>query len=194
MFPFDNVMISAVNWRQLLLTYPKMYHSEQKCAHFCSGCCTVGYGYDDVIKSKHFPHYWPFVWGIHRPPVNSPHKGQWRGALMFSLICVWINGWENNREAGDFRCYSAHYDVIVMRQAWVWRTVGTNFLGAHCPVECSQWTADSISSDNSFAQNRQAAITSTSSTPWSINTLRHRQNGRHFADDTFKRIFLKWKC
>ena len=23
-------------------------------------------------------------------PVNSPHKGQWRGALMFSLICVWI--------------------------------------------------------------------------------------------------------
>ena len=24
-----------------------------------------------------------------------------------------------------------------------------------------------------------------------INTLRPRQNGRHFADDTFKRIFLK---
>ena len=22
-------------------------------------------------------------------PVNSPHKGQWHGALMFSLICVW---------------------------------------------------------------------------------------------------------
>ena len=21
------------------------------------------------------------------------HEGQWRGALMFSLICVWINGW-----------------------------------------------------------------------------------------------------
>ena len=41
----------------------------------------------DVIKWKHFPRYWPLVWGIHRPPVNSPHKGQWRGALMFSLIC-----------------------------------------------------------------------------------------------------------
>ena len=49
--------------------------------------------HDDVIKWKHFPHYWPFVRGIHRSPVNSPHKGQWRGALMFSLICVWINGW-----------------------------------------------------------------------------------------------------
>ena len=42
----------------------------------------------------------------------SPHKGQWRGAFMFSLICVWINGYENNREAGDLRRYCAHYDFI----------------------------------------------------------------------------------
>ena len=46
--------------------------------------------HDDVIKWKHFPRNWPFVRGVHRSPVNSPHKGQWRGALMFSLICVWI--------------------------------------------------------------------------------------------------------
>ena len=70
--------------------------------------------HDDVIKWKHFPGYWPFVRGIHRSPVNSPHKGQWRGALIFSLICVWINGWVNNREAGDLRRYRAHYDVSVM--------------------------------------------------------------------------------
>ena len=70
--------------------------------------------HDDVIRWKHFPHNWPFVRGIHRPPVNSLHKGQWRGALMFSLICVWINDWVNNREAGDLRRYHAHYDVIVM--------------------------------------------------------------------------------
>ena len=69
----------------------------------------------DVIKWKHFPHYWPFVRGIHRSPVNSPHKGQWRGALMFSLICAWINGWVNYREAGDLRCHRAHYDVTVMQ-------------------------------------------------------------------------------
>ena len=50
----------------------------------------------------------------HRSPVNSPHKGQRRGALMFSLIRVWINGWENNREAGDLIRYRAHYDVIVL--------------------------------------------------------------------------------
>ena len=44
--------------------------------------------HDDVIKWKHFPRYCPFVRGIHRSPVNSKHKGQWRGALMFSLICA----------------------------------------------------------------------------------------------------------
>ena len=70
--------------------------------------------HDDVIKWKHFPLYWSFVRGIHRSPVNSPHKGQWRGALMFSLICVWINGWVNKREAGDLRRYRAHYDVTVL--------------------------------------------------------------------------------
>ena len=73
--------------------------------------------HDDVIKWKHFPRYWPFVRGIHRSPVNSPHKGQWRGALMFSLICVWINGWVNNRKAGDLRRYRAHYDVTVMTRS-----------------------------------------------------------------------------
>ena len=53
--------------------------------------------------------------GIHRSPVNSPHKGQWRRAMMFSLICAWINGWLNNREAGDFRRHRAHCDVTVMK-------------------------------------------------------------------------------
>ena len=49
-------------------------------------------------------------------PVTGefPLKGQWRRALMFSLICAWINGWVNNREAGDLRCQRVHYDVIVM--------------------------------------------------------------------------------
>ena len=42
---------------------------------------------NDVIRWKHFPRYWPFVRGIHRQSANAPHKGQWRGALMFYLIC-----------------------------------------------------------------------------------------------------------
>ena len=72
--------------------------------------------HDDIIKWKHFPRYWPFVRGIHRSPVNSPHKGQWRIAFMFSLICAWMNGWVNNREAGDLRCHGAHYDVTIMER------------------------------------------------------------------------------
>ena len=66
--------------------------------------------HDDVIKWKHFPRYWPLVRGMHRSPVNSTHKGQWHGALMFSLIWVWIHDWVNNREAGDLRrhCNARH--------------------------------------------------------------------------------------
>ena len=54
---------------------------------------------------------------------NSPVPG----ALMFSLICVWINGWENNREAGDLRSYRAHYDVIVV----MWVNTGYSVLVPH---------------------------------------------------------------
>ena len=47
-------------------------------------------------------------------PGEFPYKGQWRGALMFSLICAWTNRWVNNREAGDLRRNQAHYDVSVI--------------------------------------------------------------------------------
>ena len=58
--------------------------------------------------------YWPFLWVIHRWPVNSPHKGQWCVTVMFSLIWAWTNGWVNNWSAGDLRRHRAHYDVTVM--------------------------------------------------------------------------------
>ena len=70
--------------------------------------------HDDIIKWKHFPCNWSFVRGINRSLVNSLHKGQWCGALMFSLICSWMNGWVNNGEAGDLRRHRVHYDVTVM--------------------------------------------------------------------------------
>ena len=53
--------------------------------------------HDDVIKWKHF----------------RVTEGQWHGVL----ICVWINGWVNDREAGDLRRYRARYDVTVMLRA-----------------------------------------------------------------------------
>ena len=66
------------------------------------------------LKWKHFPRYWSFAGGIHRPPVNSPHKGQWRGALMSTLICAWTNGWVNSPDADDLRRHRVHHNVTVM--------------------------------------------------------------------------------
>ena len=80
------------------------------CLLKCSRHTILPVTHDDVIKWKHFPRYWLFVQGIHR----WPHKGQWRGALMFTLICAWMNGWVNNREAGDLIRHCAHYDVTIM--------------------------------------------------------------------------------
>ena len=81
------------------------------CLFYCDRSLT-DCSHDDVIKWKHYPPYCPFVRGIHRSPVNSPHKGHWRGALMFSLIYGWTNGWVNNRKAGDLRHHRAHYDAM----------------------------------------------------------------------------------
>ena len=89
-------------------------------AGMCSCWCCIHHreSHGDVIKWKHFARYWPVLRGIRRSPVNSPHKGQWRGALMFSLICVWINSCVNNCEAGDLRRHRARYDVSVMIEAY----------------------------------------------------------------------------
>ena len=82
-------------------------------SHHCRTIYSWSFYYD-VIKWKHFPRYLPFVRGIHWSPVDSPNKGQCRGALMFSLIWAWKNGWANNRDPGDLRRNRAHSDVTVM--------------------------------------------------------------------------------
>ena len=108
-----------------------------------------GSNHDDVIKWKRISRYLPFVRGIHRSPVNSPHKCQWRGASMFSLICAWINGWVNNGEAGDLSRHLAHYDVTVMMNIFLtpldtscirtnhFLTVNEKTIIQHISVECA---------------------------------------------------------
>ena len=70
-------------------------------------------------------------WNIFRVIVNlcgefsghrwiPPHKGQWRGNLMFSSICAQINGCVIVHEAGDLRRHRAHYDVMVMIPVYNW--------------------------------------------------------------------------
>ena len=72
--------------------------------------------------------------GNYRSPVNSPHKGRWRRALMFSLIYARIYGWINNPEAGDLRRHLAHYDDIVMFNEIVDRDIYVNYLMVIVPA------------------------------------------------------------
>ena len=128
MFPFDDVIMTNGQWygrhryvptngqwcgcHRCVLTNGQWYGCHRTSLWYVTW--TVKYLHDNAIKWKHFPRYWPFVRGIHRSPVNSPHKDQWRGALMFSFICAWINGWVNNGETGDLKRTRAHYGVTVM--------------------------------------------------------------------------------
>ena len=151
----------------------------------------------DVIKWKHFPRYWPFVRGIHRSTVNSQHKGQWRRALMFSLICVWLNGWVYNRDAGDLRHYRAHYDVTAMEMSWK-----VTKIGHRDPFQCTLFSCVLWFSLYIKVNHREAVSFFITETPllmiWPYmmnlhsygNTLRPRQNGHHVADDNFKRPFV----
>ena len=82
---------------------------EQRWIHVVSWIGKVG-----VIKWKHFTRYWPFVRGIHRSRLNSHHRGQWRGTVMFPLILAWTKVCASNRDTGDLRGHSAHYNVTVM--------------------------------------------------------------------------------
>ena len=71
-----------------------------------------------------------------RSLVNSPHKGQWRRALMFSLICAWANDWVNTPDAGDLGRHRSHHDVTVMMYAQIWTSL---LMGARPWSRCNAW-------------------------------------------------------
>ena len=103
LFIITQILSSHVNWYDGVLLFVH---------HLIS--LTFNPSHDDVIKWKHFPRYWAFVRGIHWSTVNSRHKGQWCGALMFSLICAWTNTWINTWDAGDLRRHHTHYGITLM--------------------------------------------------------------------------------
>ena len=117
------------------------------------------------MKWKHFPRYWPFVRGIHRSPVNSPHKGQRRGTLMFSLICGWTNGWVNHRDAGDLRCHRTHYDVTVKIYCAIELSIGINSF--NITLDRYQWNTLSIGLYYLFLKTRrQSTMDLSRNTSW----------------------------
>ena len=109
------------------ITMPIIFYVSAVAVNTLTSCATKPSAvHDDVIKWKYFPRHWPFVSSIHQSPVNSPHKGQWRWALMFSLICAWINGWVNNRDVCDLRRHHAHYDVTILHGIFCCCRVGNS--------------------------------------------------------------------
>ena len=104
---------------------------------------TKSSSHDDVIKMKYFPRYWPFVRGIHRSPANFLHKGQWRGALIISLILrlnkqlskqswgwwfetLWRSSWRHRNE----------YSIRPLVQIMAWHPFGTKPLSPPTLVHC----------------------------------------------------------
>ena len=92
-----------------------------------------------------FPCHWPFVMRIRRSPVDSPHKGKWCGALMFSLICAWTNSLANNRYTGDLWRYRAHYDITVMTTGHSWYAQIVHALHQYCGCRCRGHVAPTTS-------------------------------------------------
>ena len=105
--------------------------------------------------------------GIHRSPVNSPHKGQWRRALMFSLIYASTNDWVNNRDAGGLRRHRAYYYVSVMVSAHPYGRIMHNCmyqLSLNCPCLMYIWTGGWQVIPTSIFINTQADISDVTST------------------------------
>ena len=95
----------------------------------------------EVIKWKYFPRYGPFVRGIHRSPVNSPHKGHWRGALMFSLICALNKRLSKQSWGWSFETPSS--SVMVITRPCPNLNVGTSV--AKADFQKSHWTVEFLS-------------------------------------------------
>ena len=96
----------VIVYRPVIIPYKKQ---NNVCA-IVTNCLSAHH--DDVIKWKHFPRYWPFERGIHRwiPLTKASDAELW----CFLWSAPWINGWVNNREAGNLIRYRVHYDVTVM--------------------------------------------------------------------------------
>ena len=120
-------------WVATLATFRGALFVTRKARCWNVNCCIIGYTtFCLMLQVLHGTHmcfmmmtssygnncrrYWPYVRGIHGSLVDSPHKGQWRGALIFSLIWVWRNGWTNSQDAGGLRHHFAHWDVTVLLQ------------------------------------------------------------------------------
>ena len=105
------------------------------------------YIHDNVIKWKHFPRNWPFVRGIHRSPVNSPPKGQWRGALIF-FFDLRLNKrlskqswgwWFKTLSCPLWRHCNGHFWIYARNNVCSWISTKYEIYGVRVGVETGKW-------------------------------------------------------
>ena len=76
--PYSVIYHSSVIWNSRVTDHAgsTSTFNELSCQtiHRCNNRIDPLSGHIDVIKWVQFPRYWPFMQGIHRSPVNSPHK------------------------------------------------------------------------------------------------------------------------
>ena len=109
---------------------------------------------------------------------NSPHKGQWRGALVFSWIWAWTSGWANNRDSGYLRHNGTHYDITVMQGKFHFRAQQVKYGSSvyyfsrnkatwdQGQAECRKWNGDLVRIDNAAEHNYlKSRITASKKTP-----------------------------
>ena len=74
---------------------------------------------------------WPFVRGIHRLPVDSPHRGSECAPFVFSPLLDWKSCWSNTGVSADLRrrdanltslCYhrSSHWILLLQVKVTEW--------------------------------------------------------------------------
>ena len=83
------------------------------CGIWLSSYCNTKFS-QDWFRHQAIIDYLLQSWSIINEVFWHSFEGSHR-ALMFSLICAWMNDWVNNREAGDLRHHRAHYDITLMK-------------------------------------------------------------------------------
>ena len=102
------------------------------------------------FQMETFPRYWPSVRGIHQSSVNSPHKDQWRGALIFFFdlrlnkrLCKQWWGWWFETPSRPFwrHCNEDTSHSPWMLQISCWKTVR---------IQLTNYNTTSTATDISF--------------------------------------------
>ena len=147
--------------------------------------------HDDVIKLKKNPRYWLFVWWINRSPVNSPHKGQLRGAFTISFICAWTNNWVISRDACDLSRHRAHYDVTGKVLNGTWTSVGTELIKSQ---KCFVWASFStnVSRKSLCQRSFEMASAKTCSVDIWVSTYSSKIRTKILIDRGISGISLKY--